>query len=255
MALEKSIVKSEVADDRVFAYKPREFKAHVTDAAVDFMQIDDRRKNDFKISELAAQQSGVSKLEEEKSQGLINEQVLEKLKEVQERAYKEAYDLGYLEGSEKGFQDFKNQLTERLHTIDTLLGSIEAIKKNLLGENEAKFVELAFQIGKKIALRDLSQYREAVIQLLQQTVAEMQNEQQVSVHVAAADLEMLEELQKKTATTVEVFKKIKLVPDPSIDSGGCIIDLQYGQVNLTVPDRLDRIWQALEKQIVINQKS
>ena len=88
MGLEKTIVKSEIAADKVFDYKPREFTMEVTAAAVDYVHDEEVRKSDFKISEHAAQQSGVTKLEDERSQGIIDEQVLIKLKEIQERAYK-----------------------------------------------------------------------------------------------------------------------------------------------------------------------
>lgn len=254
MAMESSILKSELAADKVFDYKPKEFTLPISSEAVDYVH-DETKKNDFVMSELAAQQSGVSKLQDELGQEMINEQVLLRLKEVQERAYKEAYDLGFQEGSERGFQQQRDEMATKIKTLDALLTSIESLKKDLLVENEAQFVELAFEIAKRIALRDLSQNREAAAQMVQQLIQEMQSEQQVTVHVFPEDISSLEEMQKRTDIPLEVLKKIKVVADPAVQPGDCVIDLQYGQVNVTAADRVERVWQALEKQIIINKKS
>src|ERR1700678_2581196 len=127
MVPERSILKSEIALEHVFDYKPKEFTKDISAAAVDYVHGEDERGKDFLISDLAAQQSGVSKLEEERNRGLINDQVLEKLKEVQERAYKEAYDLGHQEGKELAFNEEKTNLSAKLRELDQLLLSIESL--------------------------------------------------------------------------------------------------------------------------------
>lgn len=255
MALEKTILKSETIGETVYNYQPREISKTVSSAAIDYVHDEKARMSEFQMSELVAQQSGVSRLEDERSQGILNDLVLEKLKEVQERAYKEAYDLGHEEGAQKAFQEQSDALKARLQSLDTLLTSIEAMKRNLLQENEGQFVQLTFEIAKRLAFRDLSEHKDAVARLLQEVVADMQQEQQVVVNAASEDIPAIEELQKRTDVPIEILKKIKLVADDSIQSGGCMIDLKYGQVDLTLQDRVKRIWETLEKQIFITQKS
>jgi flagellar assembly protein FliH len=254
MGIERSILKAELAAEKVFDYKPKEFTLATSSEAHDYVH-DEAMKNDFIMSELAAQQSGVSKLEDEQNQEMITEQVLHRLKDVQERAYKEAYDLGFKEGSERGFQQHRDDMVAKLKTLDDLLASVESMKKDLLRDNEGQFVEFAFEIAKRIALRDLSGNREAVSQVIQQLIQDMQSEQQVVVHAFPDDIPSLEEMQKRTNIALDILKKIKIVADPAIQPGDCVIDLQYGQVNITASDRVERIWQALEKQILINKKS
>src|SRR4051812_13940606 len=141
MAVDKnSIRKGQTTGTMVFDYKPREFTMKLSAAAVDYVSSDESRKHDFRISELAAQQSGVSALEDERSQTIINEQVLVRLKDVEERGYKEAYELGYKEGFEKALQDHKAEIAMRLSGLDSLLASIESLKSTLILENEAQFV-------------------------------------------------------------------------------------------------------------------
>ena len=77
MGFEKTILKGETAGQLVFEYTPKEFSMDVSSAAVDYVHVEEnRRKSDFKISEHAAHQSVFAKLEGDREQGIMNEQVL-----------------------------------------------------------------------------------------------------------------------------------------------------------------------------------
>jgi flagellar assembly protein FliH len=255
MAFEKAILKVGTTGQMVFEYQPKDINMNLSQAAIDYVHDEDRRKSDFKMSELAADQSGVAKLEGVRSQNLIDEKVLEKLKEVQERAYKEAYDLGQIEGTKKAFEAQQAAMTEKLKTLDDVLAALEQIKLTLIKENEARFVELSFQIAKKIALRDLSEHRETIVTLLQQVVGQLQEEQLLSLKVSPDDYATLEEMQKRTDFSIEALKKVKLTIDPQVENGGCLIEVVHGEVDLQVRDRVERVWEAIDKQITINKKS
>lgn len=254
MALDKSIVKSGSTEQRVFDYQPKDLSMQISPAAIDFVHDETARKSDFIISNLAAQQSGVAKMEHARSQGIIDQQVLEKLKDVQEQAYKQAYDLGQIDGTNKAFEDQKAALIERLKLLDQTLQTLEKIKMTLLAENEAKFVELTFQIAKKLALRDLSEHRETIVNLLRSVVGDLQQEQILSMRVSEADFTTLEDLQKRADCPIEALKKIKLNVDATVASGGCLIEVTHGEVDLQVADRVERVWQSVEKQILLNTK-
>jgi flagellar assembly protein FliH len=256
MATDRNILKmSRSADQMIFDYHPKEFTMAVTGAAVDYVHDEIARKSDFQISDLAAQQSGVSKLENERSQILIDEQVLQRLKDVQEKAYKEAYALGHSDGAAAAFEESKAELIARLKSLDAMLTSIEVLKNNFLKDNEAQFVELALEIGKHIALRDLSSNREAIVTLMQRVVGELHGEQQLTAHVAPADLAVLEALQASTETKIESLSRMKLISDAKVESGGCLLETAFGEIDLQLQDRVERLWQSLQTQIIVNQKT
>lgn len=253
MALEKSIIKKEVADRTTFEFKPREIGLDIAPIARDFVEVDAFKSSDFKISELIAQQAGISQLESDAQKDKINAQVLEKLKEVQEEAYKEGHDLGLIEGTEKALQESKTDLQERLRSMDALLKNLESLKKRLMVDNEAELIRLVYLIARKMALRDLEQNREAVLEILSHVVGEMQTDERISVKLSPEDLYFLEGLRDKVGDHIQNFERIKFQADEKVKSGGCLIETEYGSVDASVDERLERTWATLQSRIPQNR--
>ncbi len=249
MALEKPIIKSKVAETTTFEYKPREFAGGPSKVARSFVDEDAFRSSDFKISELIAQQAGILQLESDAHQDKINSQVLERLKEVEERGYKEGYDIGLIEGTEKAFQEAKQHLVDKMVMFERLLKRMEDLKTIMLIDNEAALIQLVFHTAKKMALRDLKDNREAVLEILKHVVGDIQENERVTVRLSHEDLAFLETLQEKGGQHIESLKRTKLVGEDKLTSGGCVIDTEFGSVDASVEERVERTWQTLLTRI------
>ena len=249
MALEKGIIKASTAGISTFDYKAREITRNVSPMARSFVDQDAGRSPDFKISQLVAEQTGINQLENEAQQDRINAQVLARLAEIQEKAYKEGFELGQIEGAEKAFQENKIVLMEKLKQMEAQLKRMEELKQHLLVENEAQLIKLVFLTAKKIAMRDLEEHREAVWEVLKNTANELQQDEHVIVKLASEDVLFLESLQDKSGERIESLKRVKFVADDNIKPGGCMIETEYGSVNATVEERVERTWATLQSRI------
>lgn len=249
MSLEKNIIKKPQAEKSTFDYKPREINLETSQVARSFVNEDAFISTDFQISELIAKQAGISRLEDDALQDKINAQVLERIKEVQEKAYQEGYDLGLIEGTEKAFQEEKTNLLSQMQTIEDLMKRIEDLKRHLLVDNENALVAMVYQIAKRIAMRDLEENREAVLEILNHVVHEFQNDEKLNVRLNTQDLYFLETLQDKGAKKIESLKRISFVADDNIKPGGCVIETEYGSVSATVEERVERAWQTLQSRM------
>ncbi len=247
MAFERSIIKAEVAAQKTFEFKPQEIGGEISEVARQY--VDGPKPSDFKLSDLIAQQAGISQLESDKQKDKLNAQVLERLKEVEEQAYKNGYDLGLIEGTEKAFQEAKSDLVERLAAFAEILKGIETLKSRLHVDNESELINLVFLTAKRLALRDLEVNREAVTEILRNVVSEMQGDERITVRLAAEDLYFIETLQDKTEHRLENFERIKFITDEKIKPGGCMIETAYGTIDATIEERLERTWQTLQSKI------
>lgn len=249
MPLEKSIIKADTAPASTFEYKPRELNIEISEVARSYVDRDSFKSPDFKISDLVAQQAGISRLESDAYQDKINMQVLERLKEVQEKAYEQGYELGLIEGNEKAFAENQAALLERLKTMEGQLKIMENLKQNLLVESEDALIQLVYHVARRIGLRDLEENREGVLEILKNVVTEMQSDERVTVRMANDDLVFIEGLQEKSATRIEGLERVKFVLDETVKPGGCMIETEYGNVDATVEERVDRVWQTLKSRI------
>lgn len=249
MALEKNIIKAQAAETSTFDYKPREIDRTISNVAKSFVSADAFQSTDFKISELVAQQVGISRLESDAHTDKINAQVLDKLKEVQEEAYKRGFELGQIEGAEKAFQATKAELIERLQGMLKLLQNMEQQKKNLLIDNEAEMLGLIFLIAKKLVFKELDENREAVLEILRNVIGEMQEDERVTVRLSPDDMYFLETLQEKGGQRIDLLNRVKFEAHDEIKPGGCVVDTAYGSVDATLEERVNRLWQTLAARI------
>ena len=242
-----------MAQTTTYDFKPREINKEISHMARSFVDTDAAKSPDFKISELTAAQTGIYQLEHEAQKDKINALVLDKLKEVQEDAYKEGHELGLGEGTEKAFQDSKEDFKQRLHSFDTILQNLETLKGRLLVENEGELIKLVFLTAKKMALKDLEDNREAVVEILKDVMGELQTDERMTVRLSGEDLRFLEGLQEKAEQRLQNFERVKFIADEKIKSGGCLIETEYGTVDATVEERVERTWQTLQGRIPQNR--
>lgn len=250
MGAERNIMKNAVqAGQVVFDYKPRELTVETHQSARNFVEVDQLKSPDFKISDLVAKQVGISQLESEAHEGEINERVLKQVKEIEERAYKEGFDLGFADGTDKAFAHMKEQIAFRISSLDKLLAQVESQRRLVLVENEAELISLVFQVAKKIALRDLEEHREAVVEILTKVVDEMSEDETVAVYLSHDDHEFIQLSNEKTSSSLEKIKKLKLIESEEIKPGGCLLETSFGSVDATVDERVERTWDLLRDRI------
>jgi flagellar assembly protein FliH len=134
-------MKKETADKTVFKHSPKSFRVATSEIAKDFVSLQADKSSDFQISEVVAQQAGVTALRKKNVEAQVEETVLERLKEIEEQAYRQAYDLGLIEGKETAFQEAKSDFSNRLVELDSLLAEIHSIKTQILKESESALIK------------------------------------------------------------------------------------------------------------------
>src|SRR5262249_1960623 len=86
---------------------------------------------------------------------------------------------------------------------------------------------------------------ESTVNILKQAIEVAQSEEQITVKVAPDQLEFLETLQKEGTKKLEQIKKAKFEPDPSVTTGGCIVQTNFGEIDSRFEQRVSRLWEAL----------
>ena len=194
-------------------------------------------------------QTGVDKIEEENLEEKIEAAALEKLKEIQEAAYQQAYELGREEGHNDAFTKVSAEIKERMDTLDQLLSSVTQLKKELEHHNESHLVKLAFQMAARLARHEVKVDNDIVVQVLKEAVALSQDEENITVRVSPDQFDFLENLKKQTGREFDFMKKIRFEPSPDITAGGCVVETNYGEVDARLEQRIEQLWIALSENM------
>ena len=248
MPWSKAVLPKIAARAVVLEYVPKKFELGTPKQALDYLE-QKKRGADFRLNETIRVQTGVDEIEKATEEEKVEARALELLKDVQENAYKEAYELGLAEGHKEAFTKYSREIEDKLAGVEVLLKAMEDAKKELLNFNEAHLVQLVFQIASKIARVEVEKNDQSVVEVLRGAVSLAQDEENVTVRVAPEQFDFLEELKKQSGRQFEFLKKIKFEPSADISKGGCVVETNYGEVDARVEQRVQSLWSTLAENI------
>lgn len=249
MRLSKTVVKSDVSAQKVLEYIPPKFELGAGEHAKAYLEGRRAQTNDFRMSDVIRVQTGVGQIEASQVEEDVDRKVLERLKQVQESAYQEAYQLGLDEGKHEAYQGTSQEINTRLTKLDELINSIANLKKELVSQNEAHLVQLAFHMAKRLAHAEIGIDSEAVVNVIRDAIEKAQIEEEVAVQVSPVQIEFLEKLKQETGREFEFLKKVKFEAVDGVDPGGCIITTNYGQIDARFEERVSKLWEGISENL------
>ena len=245
-----SVLEKEDADKVVVAYMPRKFPLVISPMAREFVAHQKEHGDaKFRIDRLNAQHTGVAELERESIEQQVERLALEKVKQIQEEAYQEAYQLGLAEGRERAFNEDKAQLQERIEGLDKLMTSVGNLKTELISANEAHFMKLLFFMASRVAMDEIRSRPETILSVLRQATEGAQSEEKVTARVSKADFDFIQNSKEKLGKELEFVKRIKLEESDAIRPGGCIVETNFGSVDASIEKRVAKLWEAVTEKL------
>lgn len=250
----KSILTKEEADKIAVAFTPRKFPLAITAAASDFVALQAQQTESgfqpsFRIDRIVADQTGVAELERLSIEEKVEREALARLKDLQEEAYQQAYQLGLDEGREQAFQEQKAVLEEKVRHLDEVLNAIIDLKTQLVTFNETHIMKLVYYLARRIALDEIAEKPEVILPVLRQAISGAQADETITVYLSPSDLEFVEQTKEKLGKDFESLKKARLEASEEIQSGGCVVETNYGDVDATVEQRLEKLWTNLAEKL------
>lgn len=244
----RSILKKEVAENRVIEFTPVKFDLGTPLQALEYME--ERRKgSDFLMNPVIQIQTGVEELQNENVANVAEELALDKVKEIQEHAYKEGYDLGFDEGLKKAYQEKNSELNHKLEEFKILLKHIVQIKSDLEAQNEAHLIKLIYHMVERVCLKCVALDNSILADVMKQALSLAQDEENVTVQVSQSQFEFIEDLKKQSSREFDFLKKIIIEPNENISAGGCVVQTNYGEVDSRTEQRLEKLWDNLMESL------
>jgi flagellar assembly protein FliH len=218
--------------------------------AVAFDEVKKKNNQAQKIKQ-EAEAEAKQKLEEAKKQA---EELEAEVKQKVERIENQAYEKGYRDGHEQGFNGGKDEvqrLIDRLHVIMT-----KAINKRneIIEESETQIINLVLLIAKKVIKVISENQKNVVINNVIQALRKLKSRGDVVIRVNLSDLDLTTEHIKDFMSMVENVKSITVLEDSSVDKGGCIIETDFGQIDARISSQLHEIEENIIELMPIRAK-
>ncbi len=250
----KSVFSKEEADHLAIAFTPQKFPHEIKQTATAFvaaqaLQSVEGVRPSFRIDRIVAQQTGIAELERLSMEEKVEKEALIRLQALQEQAYQEAYQLGLEEGREKAFNEHQGLMLEKIEHLGAAISAIENLKPQLISANENHIVRLVYYMARRIAMGEIKENRELILNVVRQAIESAQTDETVTVRVSTSDYEFVESVREKLGKEFEAVKNAKLESSADIQDGGCIVETNYGDVDSTIEQRFEKVWNAIAEKM------
>ena len=168
----------------------------------------------------------------------------ELVKQAEQKALKicqEAEAQGFQEGLERG----EEQVAVQVSRLAEMLSGFVSLKKDLIGQYEAQFLDLAVVIARKIVHQELLQNSEVIATIARETIREMPAKGPITLKVHPDDFQVLNDKLPALQTEFEHLDQIQLVSSDGLERGSCILETLVGKVDAGLNTRFAEIRDVL----------
>ncbi len=161
----------------------------------------------------------------------------EDIERIQHEAHTEGYEAGKLEGYEAGLARAEPDIA-RIHALGVAL---EDAMQSLERELNQELIALALDIAKQMLTRALEVKPELLLPVVRAAIDSLpHNTQHPHIRLHPQDAVLVREM-----LNTESHVGWRVVEDPGITPGGCLIETATAEVDATLPGRWQRIASAL----------
>ncbi|MDR3138407.1 MAG: flagellar assembly protein FliH [Treponema sp.] len=185
------------------------------------------------------------KQEAEEKAGRILETARQNAQEIEdtvrsalENERKDAEEQGRLAGREAGYQEGKAEVDRLVERTRLVLERAQDKRGDILAETEQQIIDLVLLIARKVIKVISENQRNVVISNVVQALRKVKGRGNIIIRVNMADIKLTTEHTKNFIQMVEGTNSIQVVEDSSVDSGGCIIETDFGEIDARISSQL-----------------
>jgi flagellar assembly protein FliH len=151
---------------------------------------------------------------------------------------KEARDKGREEGRGKGFEEGRAEVKRLIERTQVALERAQDKRAEILSQTEQEIVDLVLLISRKVIKVISENQRNVIISNVVQALRKVKAKGEVIIRVNMNDLQLATEHKQEFIKLLEGSKSIQVVEDSSVDSGGCIIETDFGEIDARISSQL-----------------
>lgn len=166
----------------------------------------------------------------------------EELERVHHDAHSEGYDAGHREGMAAGYEAGIAQAKQEAERLAQLMQGLDGAVRSFEQELGRDLLALALDIAKQMLRQALRVKPELLLPVVRSAMESLpQNIQHPHIHLHPEDAVLVRE----AIGTELAHGGWRLVDDPRIARGGCLIETSSAEVDASLPSRWQRIASAL----------
>jgi len=217
---------------------------------------DKQEKRVFNFLDIAAEAKRIiaeAKRNRDKMIHDAREQIDRSHSEAKVHGHKEGYEQGLAEGAKKGHaqalkearENFAKSSGDALSVLKGAFEQYDQMKTKLLWHAEQASVDLVVKIAEKVIKRSVGKNGEITTDNLRAALELVTQTDNLIVKVNPSDMEHLKEMTNSDESVFGKYKNINIEPDKEVDSGGCRVLTENGEIDAQLDTQLNKIAEEL----------
>ncbi len=163
---------------------------------------------------------------------------------IRQRAYAEGLEEGRRAGLEQVVRKYRDTLDLMESTADAIVSQADAMVR----ASERDIARLAVAVAGKVIRKSVEQDPEIVLGIARAAIGQTEGTRAVVLHVAPNDLEQVLSVHDELIKCSPDLRNLKVVEDPRVERGGCIVEMEVGHVDARIEEQLAEIERAFMEE-------
>ena len=151
------------------------------------------------------------------------------------------YEKGFAEGERAGRETGEKMVGAVLKQYTHTLEELKGLRRNLLTGSEREVVRLSLEVAKKVVKREVCVDEELILALVRVALSRLADQSVMTVRVHPKDCQSILQFRESPGHRDSWHDGIKLVEDPLITRGGCLIETDSGVIDARVEEQFREI--------------
>ena len=168
-------------------------------------------------------------------------------RDAREREIEEMRSAAHMQGFEDGRKAEAQRMRSAVEAAHRAADSIRVADEQRAEEALDRIAALATAIAGHLIEREVRTSPEVISELVRVAVAEFPISDPLSIHLNPADLALLSSglATDSSREQLTIGQSVRWIPDPSLHSGGCLVESEERVVDARLGEVLERIFHAL----------
>ena len=159
-----------------------------------------------------------------------------------------AFHKGFLEGKKVGFESGSKKAQAAVDGLKRALEQLQSIRADIHQELEREVTHLALSIAKKIVCHEIKTTQETVVCVAREALARIDNPAKIKIKLNPDDLRFIKDTQFQFEHFLQNFDQVHFEAEESIQSGGCLIETDRGDIDARIERQFAAIEEAFQVQ-------
>ena len=166
----------------------------------------------------------------------------EKLELIQKQAYEE----GFRRGESKAYNEKKQELTSNINSLRSIIELLTEPLKDIDAEIVEQLADLSMVVAKQVIRRELHTEQGEIVGIVREAMTALPaSTRKIILNIHPDDSELIRNAFSLGQDDDSDELRWKLVEDPMITRGGCILSSKNSRIDATVEARLNRVISTL----------